>query len=570
MPFLENLLASIFKSLGPIVSNAAKKTVSNTAAKTAAKVASKTVAQKAAKSAAKNLAKNTVKSVAKTAAKNVAKTAAKNTAKSVAQTAAKNAAKNVAKSAVKGVAKTTARSVALKAPGKLAMFFAKNPEAKKQLFKAGGSGLAGLLGLGVLSGRHKLEEGHARELEDIKTKGYEDRLKLRNGEHLAEEEEVQQLPTSISEGATFNDISKKAGDLPSPIIPEILYPGDMCTLAGENHAGKSALLYHIGLCLAQAKPLNLTEESPVPAGKYEVIMYDRENTNRTLKKRYGDLDVNNLIIVRGKEFKTIDNLLDDLELRLGTIESGSNVLACIDNATAFKMPTTGAKITDFYTRLQTIIDDAEEEDKTLTVIIAVHLSSKAESKKDDSKVLGATQILSSASANLFIKNTRFGKKMKILKATKNRLEDWPEQAFLLQIDDTAPWSFMFEGMVNEEDVLPQRTSQSKKESSGIPPSKPSSCEERSSIQRKSDESKATGQATEASQSDTPAAETQHDDKNESITHDVRCKFTDEDIRAIIRRKDAGERIEDIAKEKGTSMKTLYKWINKYREGHPEE
>lgn len=51
--------------------------------------------------------------------------------------------------------------------------------------------------------------------------------------------------------------------------------------------------------------------------------------------------------------------------------------------------------------------------------------------------------------------------------------------------------------------------------------------------------------------------------------DVRCKLTNEEIKEIIKRKKAGERIEDIAKEKGASMKTLYKWINKYNEGHQE-
>ena len=45
--------------------------------------------------------------------------------------------------------------------------------------------------------------------------------------------------------------------------------------------------------------------------------------------------------------------------------------------------------------------------------------------------------------------------------------------------------------------------------------------------------------------------------------DVRRKLTDEEIKVIIQRKNAGERIEDIAKEKGISMKTIYKWIKQY-------
>jgi recombinational DNA repair protein RecT len=249
--------------------------------------------------------------------------------------------------------------------------------------------------------------------------------------------------------------------MPDPIIPGALFPGDMCTLAGENHSGKSLLMYHIGIRLAEGKPLNLSEKRLFPPSRYHVIMYDRENNDMTLSKRYGNLSIKNLKVIRGFEFKTIDELLDDLELQLNSIDKGQNVLACIDNATAFKMPVSGSKITDFYTRLQSIIDKEEVFNKHLTVIIAAHLSSSSTSKNDDARVLGATQLISGASANLYIKNTRFGKHKKILKATKNRLEDWPEQVFLLNVIDTAPWHFEFEKMMDEKDALPETGSRSK-------------------------------------------------------------------------------------------------------------
>ena len=246
-------------------------------------------------------------------------------------------------------------------------------------------------------------------------------------------------------------------------------------------------------------------------------------------------------VLRGKDFMSTDDLLDDLELQLKEIPRDSNVLACIDNATAFKMPTSGPKITDFYTRLQSIIDKIQIDDKRLTVIIAAHLSSSATAKRDDARVLGATQLISGASANLYIKNTRFGKHKKILKATKNRLGNYPEDAFLLSIIDEAPWRFEFDRMIAEKDALPLSGSQTQEDST------PPVSEEKT--------------ATEV-----PA----HAKATTDSTVDPRRQFTDAVIKEIIRRKNAGERIEDIEKEKGTSMKTLYKWINKYREGHPGE
>lgn len=263
-----------------------------------------------------------------------------------------------------------------------------------------------------------------------------------------------------SASTTFSEMAHQTGKIPNPIITGVLYPGDMCLLAGENHSGKSLLMYHIGLCLAEGKPLNLTEEKIIPEDKYVVLMYDRENSNAVLSRRYGALDVKNFRIIRGMDFTTTDDLLDDLELQLEAIPQDRDVLACIDNATAFKMPTSGPKITDFYTRLQSIIDHIQIEDKRLTVIIAAHLSSIAAGKRDDARVLGATQLISGASANLYIKNTRFGKHKKILKATKNRLGDCPEDVFLLNIVDEAPWHFVFERMIDEADALPLPNSHS--------------------------------------------------------------------------------------------------------------
>lgn len=420
---------------------------------------------------------------------------------------------------------------ALQVAGKVAVEFVK--ANKKEIIKLG----------------FRLAEAYGRSLikiwETKKNKG------IRDGKGTDQNEEsnkdsggnteskvgTKQKETSFS----FSDIANQTGALPDPIIPGVLYPGDMCTLAGENHSGKSLLMYHIGLCLAQGKQLNLSAEQTPPYDKYEVLVYDRENSNAVLSKRYGGIDVKRFRILRGKDFTSIDDLLDDLELQLKEIPRDSNVLACIDNATAFKMPTSGPKITDFYTRLQSIIDKIQIDDKRLTVIIAAHLSSSATAKRDDARVLGATQLISGASANLYIKNTRFGKHKKILKATKNRLGNYPEDAFLLSIIDEAPWRFEFDRMIAEKDALPLSGSQTQEDST------PPVSEEKT--------------ATEV-----PA----HAKATTDSTVDPRRQFTDAEIKEIIRRKNAGERIEDIAKEKGTSMKTLYKWINKYREEHPGE
>ena len=99
----------------------------------------------------------------------------------------------------------------------------------------------------------------------------------------------------------------------------------MLTLAGENHAGKSLLMYHIGICLAESKPTNIVANDVSPKQRYFVLMYDRENPDTTLKIRYGSYRNDNFRIIRGTDFQTIDDLLDDIELQVVAIESSNNI-----------------------------------------------------------------------------------------------------------------------------------------------------------------------------------------------------------------------------------------------------
>ena len=367
---------------------------------------------------------------------------------------------------------------------------------------------------------------HAQALEDIKTAGYEERIRIRKTQasRSIKGAEMEKRDTP-SESSTLPEIDQRVGELPEAIIPGALFPGDMCTLAGENHSGKSLLLYHIGLRLAQAKPINLTEQENTPTTEYDVLIYDRENSDSTLKKRYGSINVPNLKIIRGEDYKDITDILVDLELQLKLIHPNRNVLVCIDNASAYNMPTSGARISNFYVKLQSIIDKAKEDNNiTLTVIIAVHLSAKKESGRSSSKVLGATQMISGASANWYIKNTRFGKVYKLLKVEKNRIEDWPEQAFLLRINGDTPVSFAFDKMIDEADACP--------------------------LPEKEYRTITISHTT-----------------TEIEKHDSRCSLTKKEIEDIIKRKEAGERVEDLAKEKEVSMKTVYKWIKEYKKEH---
>lgn len=414
-----------------------------------------------------------------------------------------------------------------------------NPQIKKGLFKAGTGVLSGFTGLAFWSfkrNKHKQDEQEkrekeleqAKELERIKTEGYEERLSLRQSKHNKNNEESHTKRTTASESDTLADIDERVGELPEAIIPGALFPGDICTLAGENHSGKSALLYHIGLRLAKAENVGITESGIIPSSRYDVLMYDRENSDATLKKRYGRIEAPNFRIIRGKDFKLIEELLDDLELQLERIPKGK-ILICIDNASAFKMPTSGNKITDFYTRLQSIINEANSQEKQLTVIIAVHLSAKNNSAKSSARVLGATQLISGASANWYIKSTRFGKKYKILKVEKNRIEDCPEQALLLYINGLTPLAFEFKQMIDEGDAIPNPGTKFRT----IPI-----------------DGKSTGDDSEAKP-------------------DPRCKLTNAEIADIVRRQDAGEHVDlkAIADEKGVALKTIYKWIKKYRQTH---
>lgn len=415
-----------------------------------------------------------------------------------------------------------------------------NPQIKKGVIKAGASFISGLTGLAFWSHKRKKnkqdeldknerELEQARALEEIKTEGYAERLNLRqSGQAKNNSFVAHPKRTTASESDTLADIDERVGELPEAIIPGALFPGDICTLAGENHSGKSALLYHIGLRLAKAEDVGITESGIRPSSRYDVLIYDRENSDATLKKRYGSIDVPNFRIIRGEDFQSIGDLLDDLELQLERIQR-ERVLICIDNATAYKMPTSGNKITDFYTRLQSIINKASSQEKQLTVIIAVHLSAKNESAKSSTRVLGATQLISGASANWYIKNTRFGKKDKILKVEKNRIEDCPEQALLLHINGLTPLAFEFKQMIDEGDAIPN----------------PGKRFRTIAIDDKSmvDDSEA--------------------------KPDPRCKLTNVEIADIVRRQDAEEHVDlkAIADEKGVALKTIYKWIKKYRQTH---
>lgn len=415
-----------------------------------------------------------------------------------------------------------------------------NPQIKKGLFNASAGVISGLTGLAFWSHKRKkykqdeLEKNEreleqARALEVIKTEGYAERLNLRQSKHNnLNSAESHPKRTTASESDTLADIDERVGVLPEAIIPGALFPGDICTLAGENHSGKSALLYHIGLRLAKAEDVSITKSGIRPDSRYDVLMYDRENSDATLKKRYGRIDAPNFRIIRGEDFQSIEELLDDLELQLERTPRG-RVLICIDNATAFKMPTSGNKITDFYTRLQSIINKASSQEKLLTVIIAVHLSAKNNSAKSSARVLGATQLISGASANWYIKNTRFGKEYKILKVEKNRIEDCPEQAFLLHIDGLTPLAFEFKQMIDERDAIPNPGTR---------------------FRTIAIDDKSTGDDSEAKP-------------------DPRCKLTNAEIADIVRRQDAGEHVDlkAIADEKGVALKTIYKWIKKYRQTH---
>ena len=438
---------------------------------------------------------------------------------------------------------------ALVVAGQLLVKVATNPRIIKS-----GQKIAEALGMGLVAIWVHKKNGeedvkNTRLKEEIKNDSAEYRKQLRGGTSKSSDEAPSKASETPSKPLTDVLTEKKDRDFGPQdygiIVPNLIFEGEFVGIAGDSGLGKSYLAVQLFMNAVLGGASSFLLESEEDVTKCYSYYYATEGAKDRLINRFpgGFLDAHRktgLLFYVDNRPET--DILDDIDNRIETAPIGRHLFFIIDNLSSLvddKIKSNRAK--EVVKRCFNAVVNAENKGVVCTLVLFTH--TKADGKQTDTvstlKKYARTTLLFSQDPNdvnhriLGIEKTNDPHKDKTIEYVFRFVRDEGDCSHLEFVRKQEKGVNISSAKANIASIMtpPNSSSQPPKEDSV-------------------DKPKTTISPT--------------------ITKDVRRKLKDEDIREIIRRKDTGERIEDLAKEKGTSMKTLYKWIHKYREEHPGE
>ena len=387
---------------------------------------------------------------------------------------------------------------------------------------------------------------HARELERIKTEGARERMNLRGHKDGGTASSTRPTPskplTDVLTETEERDFEPQDYGI---IVPKLIFEGEFVGIAGDSGLGKSYLAVQLFMNAVVGGESSFLLESEEDVAKCYSYYYATEGSKDKLRKRFPDgfLEAHR----KTCQLFYVDNrpetdVLGDIDNRIETSPIGRHLFFIIDNLSSLvddQIKSNRAK--EVVKRCFNAVRNAENKGVVCTIVLFTHTTGSG-AKTDTVATLkkdARTTLLFSQDSN------DVNQRILSIEKTNDPHKDKTIEYVFRFVGDEGDCSHL--EFVRKQEKGADSTSFKAKTASVISPLKSSSqpTKEQPAVKPKT--------------TSTPTTK-----------KDVRCKFSDEDIKEIIRRKNAGERIEDIAKEKGTSMKTLYKWINKYREEHPDE
>lgn len=303
-----------------------------------------------------------------------------------------------------------------------------------------------------------------------------------------------------------------------PIVPGLIWENDFVCIFGAQKTGKSFLGIQIGMD-AESGSSSIFPDNKCSIPKCSVFYYASEGRRDNIQSRFPDSffeeHPNYFVII--SDGATCEDVIDDFRKTLNTLPSQSHNLFVIDNLSNLSGNKVRSGHVDvFIETLESFIREAKDKGVFLTIILFAHSNASGEEPFASSYI--------KKRANRIIRFSGKKRELRHILIIDSGSYIKEDEFWLKPVgvegDDN---KLSFVSVSDSEDCSPEEAKKEEKHTRTI--------------------------------------------EKEKI--DVRCKLTNEEIEEIIKRKNAGERIKDIAEEKGTSMKTLYKWIKKYSEEHKE-
>ena len=335
-----------------------------------------------------------------------------------------------------------------------------------------------------------------------------------------------ELTLSRQEEDLPRDAAKSVKELPKAdnssrvtLVPNLIRSDQNTIIYGDTKIGKTFLGVQLASDLAQGGSSSLFPDEHINVMPHSVVYYNYEQDSEDILENFKELPYSlpGLYMIDqsvcGSKINNLTLLMNDIRLRIDSFHPGTAIAIFLDNLNRI-VDNANAKreVNQLIGKLEELRIYAKQKDCSLSVIILAHTNKEGAFQ-------GASALLEKAKAIIhFEKINDDLRRLRLIKTNNNNFKT--ELYYILKWTKDPKYDvsrFVLDHVENDDDGV--------------------------------------------------IIESSH--KRNLKKKDVRCKLTKEEIEDIIKRKNAGERIEDLANEKGTSMKTIYKWINKYSEEHKE-
>lgn len=350
-----------------------------------------------------------------------------------------------------------------------------------------------------------------------------------------EENGKQQEDPAKNDAVSPNEFANKARLDYSHRIDKILRQGGITLIAAPPKVGKTTLAFQIGVELASGVASSLMPEEKRSFKKQIVYIYDGELDEGDYCERYEGFNFPDgcLVITRDSSsfpFESIEKMLGNITVKVSALPKGSYATFVIDSLMSFGQHLQHSVATTLFNGLQKLQDTAKLRDIIITVILIDHFAEDRKYPLNSADLFGASTIVYRATKTLFFDNTCLGTDKKMLKVYYTRGGTKPDKVFLLQRVDKEEGNpnsfphFEYAGEADELDVMP-------------------------TVKAK-----------------TPSKAVHTDDKQPKRDQ----AWWDKEMPKILKRIEAKEKQEDIAKDYEVSRGHLNQKISKYKKQHPDK
>lgn len=339
-------------------------------------------------------------------------------------------------------------------------------EVCTKLVIAGG---AALIGYVLFCRKKKREEkSHARKKE-IEHEYWKRKQEERKNTTTAENKESEAEPKFSYEpqDESINEVIERAKDFTQQeLFGDYLRTGDICVIFSPPGEGKSAFTMQIAIGVATSKGTKWFDGNDGENAPQTVIMYDAEQEDYDIKKRYGQDGMEwpaNLRRSKIRTFESKDKLLYDVEQRVSKLYSDATII--IDNLTAVCPSMQGDDVRNFYDALKAYKESAKNRGVRVTYILVQHTTKELSYPLNLSQMAGSSNISNFATAVYAISPTRCGNNTKMLVCLKRRDKAKSDKATVMHLEEHPFLHFVFDKEEQQSEVMPRKIKASSPKSS---------------------------------------------------------------------------------------------------------